>query len=106
MQIGKCQAKVSNYAVLEEQFNKKYNENLLRNILGIYEAGVLELKGEEYEKEIAAMKKDIAALKHEKTKNDEDYVRYGRNQDDFREVIIEKKSSFVAEKERLADFEL
>lgn len=106
LQIGKCQAKVSNYAVLEEQFNKKYNENLLRNILGIYEAGVLELKGEEYEKEIAAMKKDIAALKHEKTKNDEDYVRYGRNQDDFREVIIEKKSSLAAEKERLADFEL
>ena len=52
------------------------------------------------------MKKDIAALKHEKTKNDEDYVRYGRNQDDFREVIIEKKSSLAAEKERLADFEL
>ena len=52
------------------------------------------------------MKKDIAALKHEKTKNDEDYVRYGRNQDDFREVIIEKKSSFAAEKERFSSFRI
>ena len=50
LQIGKCQAKISNYDVIEEQFNKKYEEKLCRNILGVYETGTLELRDDEYKK--------------------------------------------------------
>ncbi|MBU5478200.1 hypothetical protein KQI69_03180 [Eubacterium sp. MSJ-13] len=105
LQIGKCQAKIINYDSVEEQFNRKYNERFMRNILGKYEVGVLELKGEEYEKQISEIKNKTASLKLEKSKNDEDYIKHGRSQEDIRNILIDKKGSLNIEKERLADYE-
>ena len=105
LQIGKCQAKISNYDVIEEQFNKKYEEKLCRNILGVYETGTLELRDDEYKKEISKIQKDIVSLKQEKVKNDDDFVKYVRKQDDLRNEIMEKKSKLASEREICLDFE-
>lgn len=105
LQIGKCQAKISNYDVIEEQFNKKYEEKLCRNILGVYETGTLELRDDEYKKEMSKIQKDIVSLKQEKVKNDDDFVKYVRKQDDLRNEIMEKKSKLASEREICLDFE-
>ena len=91
--------------MIEEQFNKKYEEKLCRNILGVYETGALELRDDEYKKEISKIQKDIVSLKQEKVKNDDDFVKYVRKQDDLRNEIMEKKSKLASEREICLDFE-
>ena len=47
---GALQSKVESYGNQEEHYNTLYKENLVRNILGTYEPGTLEIRCEAYEK--------------------------------------------------------
>lgn len=57
-QKGGLRSLVRNYDNTEIKYNTRYKENLSRNILGIYEPGMLEIKQETYEQEIEE-RKDI-----------------------------------------------
>ena len=57
-QKGGLRSLVRNYNNTEIKYNTRYKENLSRNILGIYEPGMLEIKQETYEQEIEE-RKDI-----------------------------------------------
>ena len=49
---GELKGKISNYTQQEQSFNARYQQSLARNILGLYEAGTLEILVAEYEKEL------------------------------------------------------
>ena len=51
-QKGGLRSLVRNYDNTEIKYNTRYKENLSRNILGIYEPGMLEIKQETYEQEV------------------------------------------------------
>lgn len=49
---GKLESQIESYTRLENQYNAKYQEELVRNILGTYEAGTLEIRRQMYEQEL------------------------------------------------------
>lgn len=46
-----CQVTIKAFSEKEEEFNAKYQEEMVRNVVGDYEAGYLEIKKEEYQKQ-------------------------------------------------------
>ena len=49
---GGLKSAAASYDRAEEAYNRRYEEELIRNILGIYEPGTLEIRREAYEKEL------------------------------------------------------
>ncbi len=62
---GALGAKVRQFDVLEEKFNRTYSENFCRNILGEYEPGALQIRQSEFEKELSVTEHEKADLKRE-----------------------------------------
>ena len=62
---GSFRSLVRGYDNIEIKYNSNYRENLSRNILGVYEAGMLDIKQEMYDKE---QKKSIQENKEQKEK--------------------------------------
>lgn len=77
-------AKVGMYDEREDYFNKHYNEKLIRNILGEYEPGILDIKKESYEKELSEEVRNRNNLVKQREKNKEELKRLKRNLDDLR----------------------
>ena len=50
--IATCETRIKDFTQREDEFNRNYQENFARNILGDYEPGMLEIKKEEYEKQL------------------------------------------------------
>ncbi len=50
--IAACKARMESFTQKEENFNRSYNESFTRNILGDYEPGMLDIKKEQYEKQL------------------------------------------------------
>lgn len=57
-QIGELNAKIGMFGDYENRFNKKYNGNWNRNILGEYSPGSMSIEKQNYEKEINNEKKN------------------------------------------------
>ena len=49
--LTECQVMIKSFNEKEEEYNKKYREGLTRNVVGDYEAGCLEIKKAEYQKQ-------------------------------------------------------
>lgn len=64
---GSFRSLVRGYDNIEVKYNSAYKESLSRNILGLYEAGMLDIKQEMYEKE---QKKSIQENKEQKEKSE------------------------------------
>ncbi len=89
-QAGGFLAKIKAYDDTEEKFNREYGENWNRNILGEYEAGALQIRQAEYEKE-------LGGCEHERSGAKKDAERY-REQHRGMQRLLEDKA---AEKIRL-----
>ncbi|MBQ4057692.1 MAG: hypothetical protein IJD40_02025 [Lachnospiraceae bacterium] len=50
--IAECRTRMENFPQKEENFNRSYNESFSRNILGDYAPGMLDIKKEQYEKQL------------------------------------------------------
>lgn len=50
--IAACRAIMSEFSKKEDVYNRKYKEAFARNILGNYESGMLEIKHEQYQKQL------------------------------------------------------
>ena len=89
------------YDNIEIKYNSNYRENLSRNILGVYEAGMLDIKQEMYDKE---QKKSIQENKEQKEKFEnttEEIHRTERAIEEKREKYFQKDSDIKqAEKEK------
>lgn len=92
---------VRGYDNIEIKYNSNYKENLSRNILGVYEAGMLDIKQEMYDKE---QKKSIQENKEQKEKSEnttEEIHRTERAIEEKREKYFQKDSDIKqAEKEK------
>lgn len=92
---------VRGYDNIEIKYNSNYKENLSRNILGVYEAGMLDIKQEMYDKE---QKKSIQENKEQKEKSEnttEAIHRTERALEEKREKYFQKDSDIKqAEKEK------
>lgn len=98
---GSFQSLVRGYDNIEIKYNSNYRENLSRNILGVYEAGMLDIKQEMYDKE---QKKSIQENKEQKEKFEnttEEIHRTERAIEEKREKYFQKDSDIKqAEKEK------
>ena len=98
---GSFRSLVRGYDNIEIKYNSNYRENLSRNILGVYEAGMLDIKQEMYDKE---QKKSIQENKEQKEKSEnttEAIHRTERTIEEKREKYFQKDSDIKqAEKEK------
>ena len=98
---GSFRSLVRGYDNIEIKYNSNYKENLSRNILGVYEAGMLDIKQEMYDKE---QKKRIQENKEQKEKSEnttEAIHRTERALEEKREKYFQKDSDIKqAEKEK------
>lgn len=98
---GSFRSLVRGYDNIEIKYNSNYRENLSRNILGVYEAGMLDIKQEMYDKE---QKKSIQENKEQKEKFEnttEEIHRKERAIEEKREKYFQKDSDIKqAEKEK------
>ena len=98
---GSFRSLVRGYDNIEIKYNSNYRENLSRNILGVYEAGMLDIKQEMYDKE---QKKSIQENKEQKEKFEnttEEIHRTERALEEKREKYFQKDSDIKqAEKEK------
>lgn len=98
---GSFRSLVRGYDNIEIKYNSNYRENLSRNILGVYEAGMLDIKQEVYDKE---QKKSIQENKEQKEKFEnttEEIHRTERAIEEKREKYFQKDSDIKqAEKEK------
>lgn len=98
---GSFRSLVRGYDNIEIKYNSNYKENLSRNILGVYEAGMLDIKQEMYDKE---QKKSIQENKEQKEKSEnttEAIHRTERVIEEKREKYFQKDSDIKqAEKEK------
>ena len=98
---GSFRSLVRGYDNIEIKYNSNYRENLSRNILGVYEAGMLDIKQEMYDKE---QKKSIQENKEQKEKCEnttEEIHRTERAIEEKREKYFQKDSDIKqAEKEK------
>lgn len=98
---GSFRSLVRGYDNIEIKYNSNYKENLSRNILGVYEAGMLNIKQEMYDKE---QKKSIQENKEQKEKSEnttEEIHRTERAIEEKREKYFQKDSDIKqAEKEK------
>lgn len=98
---GSFRGLVRGYDNIEIKYNSNYKENLSRNILGVYEAGMLDIKQEMYDKE---QKKSIQENKEQKEKSEnttEEIHRTERAIEEKREKYFQKDSDIKqAEKEK------
>ncbi len=98
---GSFRSLVRGYDNVEIKYNSNYKENLSRNILGVYEAGMLDIKQEMYEKE---QKESIQENKEQKEKSEnttEEIHRTERAIEEKRERYFQKDSDIKqAEKEK------
>lgn len=103
--IGRQKEKIEAYNQWEETFNKEYNENLIRNILGRYEAGSLEIKEKTYENECRKTEADKhkTALTIEKRK--EESYKTNRDIDDTKDNINTLKADIKDKELLVKDYE-
>ena len=102
---GSFRSLVRGYDNVEIKYNSDYKESLSRNILGVYEAGMLDIKQEMYEKE---QKKSIQENKEQKEKSEntsEEIHRKGRAIEEKREKYFQKDSEIKQAEEEKNGYE-
>lgn len=102
---GSFRSLVRGYDNIEIKYNSNYKENLSRNILGVYEAGMLDIKQEMYDKE---QKKSIQENKEQKEKSEnttEAIHRTERAIEEKREKYFQKDSDIKQAKKEKKGYE-
>lgn len=94
---GKLESRIEAYNRLENQYNSRYQEELVRNILGVYEAGVLEIRRQVYEQELKQAVRERADAQ-KKWENDRELIhRQERALEDKKETLIHKKTGIQSQ---------
>lgn len=102
---GSLESFLKYYDQQESSYNKRYEENLARNILGVYEPGTLEICQDIYEKKLD---KEVRGLREEKKKLEElkeKQRRQEREQSDKKEEKIWKQTELENQKKQCGNYE-
>lgn len=76
--------RINNFSQREDEYNKRYKESFSRNIMGEYEAGLLEICQNEYDKEFTKLTREIAAHINEQQEKEEKKKICERDKEDKR----------------------
>lgn len=111
IKITSCKTRMEGFTQKEEEFNQNYQETFLRNILGDYEPGILEIKKEQYEKQLEELTRrcnlhagqlvEMEEKKKSCERNKEDQQNEKKNKEFELHILKERESDFAAQiKER------
>lgn len=89
---GGLQTKIGVYDQQEEDYNRHYKEQLVRNILGVYEPGILEICRETYDTEYQELLRKRLEMKKQYERGAEDRKRLERSLEDLRGERIKKQA--------------
>ena len=103
--ISRLQETARIFDIVENKFNKRYQEQLARNIVGEYDSGLLEIKKDLYEKELETLKKKDLEHKRVLEENKEKNTACQRSLEDKRQLILERKHDAENLKTRITDYE-
>lgn len=102
---GKIEEAINSFDKEENRFNKKYNENLYRNIEKIYNNEfVLELE-KKIEDKLTEITKDITKLTKELIDNNEQLKRKESKKQSIKEDLVKVDSNLKTQKEKLTGIE-
>lgn len=87
---GSLRSQVRNYDNIELKYNSHYRENLSRNILGVYDPGMLDIKQEVYDQEVRETAQANKKRKEEYQKAGEEIHRKERAIDEKKERYFQK----------------
>ena len=82
--IVRLSERINNFSQREDEYNKRYKEAFSRNIMGEYEAGLLEIRKNEYDKELTNLTREIAAHINEQQQKEEKKKICERDKEDKR----------------------
>ena len=88
---GAFKSQVRSYDMQEDRYNRKYQAELVRNILGEYEPGTLEILKESYEREMQEKSRERLSRRKRQETVQENKKRLERNREDTRSELLEKK---------------
>lgn len=88
---GFLQSKVEAYGQQEEQYNARYKEDIVRNILGIYEPGSMEIRREAYEKTLEESNRERLRNKKQLEAKIQEQKKTERSLEDIRSTMIHKR---------------
>lgn len=91
---GKLKGKLEGYDSIEEQFRRRYEAELDRNILGEYEPGLLEILKKTYEQQMEEQSRGKIRRLKEKNRLEEEIKRLERDAADHRSEQQGKKSEW------------
>lgn len=103
--IGSVQAKIQEYDGKEEAYNRRYEPGLLRNILGEYEPAALDIRLQEYEKELDGHRRAYQQMVKEAEEGSWTQKEYERNLEDMRGQKMQKEQAAERIKEQCARYE-
>lgn len=88
---GGLKSRVREYDRQEENYNSRYGETLIRNILGEYEPGTLEILQKTYERQQQDTVKERLGMKKSQENGQENLRRLERSLEDIRSGLIQKR---------------
>ncbi len=102
---GGLHAKISAFDDVEERFNREYKENWHRNILGEYEAGVLQIRQAEYEKQRYHLEQEKTKAKKEMEQHRQQVKALQRMSEDLAAEKIRLEAGMEAMGARLTAYD-
>ncbi len=102
---GGLKSAAASYDKQEESYNQRYEEELRRNILGVYEPGTLEIRKESYEKELEKDIRSRLGMKKQQEQNQERKKSLERALEDLRFEQVHKESELKNQKELCGKYE-
>ncbi len=103
--VGSVQAKIQEYDAKEETYNRRYQPGLIRNILGEYEPAALEIRLQEYEKELDALKKSYQQMQRTAEEGSWTQKENERNLEDAGRKKMQKEQELERAKEVCSQYE-
>lgn len=102
---GSLESQVKSYDKEEEQYNARYQEELVRNILGIYEPGTLEIRQKVYQQELQDTIRSRTAMQKELDVSRETVRSQERTLEDKKEALVHKKVEIDRQEELFHSYE-
>ena len=90
-EIAKDQERLSSFDRQEEVFNRDYQEHFVRNIIGTYEPGMLQIKKEQYVQEQEQLHRNNMQHKRQQEETEEKVKSMQRNQQDRNNEKMQKE---------------
>lgn len=102
---GSYSAKVKAYDKVEQNFNKKFQENLSRNIVGTYQEEEIYTRQIELRKVLESSKRNIRTLKYEKDSTEQQIKGLEKKKEDIKNNQLQKEYRLEENKKKLESCE-